>query len=81
VHTGPHARAPTPGTAVTDGRDARVWSGVVERKRPPVALARAMLFDPHRPWHAAAELGATVDAPPQYLRSAPADRPGLFGNR
>jgi 2,4-dienoyl-CoA reductase-like NADH-dependent reductase (Old Yellow Enzyme family) len=45
-----------------------------------VALARAMLFNPHWPWHAAAELGATVDAPPQYWRSAPADRPGLFGN-
>jgi 2,4-dienoyl-CoA reductase-like NADH-dependent reductase (Old Yellow Enzyme family) len=45
-----------------------------------VALARAMLYNPHWPWHAAAELGATVDAPPQYWRSAPAEHPGLFGD-
>jgi 2,4-dienoyl-CoA reductase-like NADH-dependent reductase (Old Yellow Enzyme family) len=45
-----------------------------------VALARAMLYNPHWPWQAAAELGATVDAPPQYWRSAPADHPGLFGH-
>jgi 2,4-dienoyl-CoA reductase-like NADH-dependent reductase (Old Yellow Enzyme family) len=45
-----------------------------------VALARAMLYDPHWPWHAAAELGATVDAPPQYWRSTPHDHPGLFGD-
>jgi 2,4-dienoyl-CoA reductase-like NADH-dependent reductase (Old Yellow Enzyme family) len=43
-----------------------------------VALARGMLYDPRWPWHAAAELGATVDAPPQYLRAAPADHAGLF---
>ncbi len=36
-----------------------------------VALARAMLFDPRWPWHAAAALGAQVAAPPQYMRSAP----------
>lgn len=36
-----------------------------------VALARAMLYDPRWPWHAAAELGAQVEAPPQYLRSQP----------
>src|SRR5262245_21304479 len=41
-------------------------------KADMVALARAMLFNPHWPWQAAAELGATVDAPPQYWRSAPA---------
>jgi 2,4-dienoyl-CoA reductase-like NADH-dependent reductase (Old Yellow Enzyme family) len=46
-----------------------------------VALARAMLYNPHWPWHAAAELGATVDAPPQYWRSVPADHPGLFGDQ
>ncbi len=45
-----------------------------------VALARAMLYDPRWPWHAAAELGATVDAPPQYWRSAPQDHAGLFGD-
>lgn len=36
-----------------------------------VALARAMLYDPRWPWHAAAELGAHVTAPNQYLRSQP----------
>lgn len=34
-----------------------------------VALARGMLFDPHWAWHAAAELGAKVPFPPQYVRA------------
>ena len=42
-----------------------------------VALARGMLFDPRWPWHAAAKLGAQVEAPPQYWRSAPSG-PALF---
>jgi 2,4-dienoyl-CoA reductase-like NADH-dependent reductase (Old Yellow Enzyme family) len=33
------------------------------------ALARGMLYNPRWPWHAAAELGAQVTAPPQYWRS------------
>ena len=45
-----------------------------------VALARAMLYDPRWPWHAAAELGATVEAPPQYWRSQPRGQKALFGN-
>jgi len=45
-----------------------------------VALARAMLFDPRWPWHAAAQLGATVEAPPQYWRSQPRGMAGLFGD-
>jgi 2,4-dienoyl-CoA reductase-like NADH-dependent reductase (Old Yellow Enzyme family) len=44
-----------------------------------VALARAMLFDPRWPWHAAAELGAQVTAPPQYWRSQPRQFKDLFG--
>jgi len=36
-----------------------------------VALARAMLYNPRWPWHAAAALGATVQVPPQYWRSLP----------
>jgi 2,4-dienoyl-CoA reductase-like NADH-dependent reductase (Old Yellow Enzyme family) len=43
-----------------------------------VALARGMLYDPRWPWHAAAELGAQVTAPPQYWRSAPSGNPSLF---
>ncbi|HEX8787374.1 MAG TPA: NADH:flavin oxidoreductase/NADH oxidase [Telluria sp.] len=45
-----------------------------------VALARAMLYDPRWPWHAAAELGATVSAPPQYWRSQPHEYKHLFGD-
>ncbi len=44
-----------------------------------VALARAMLFSPHWPWQAAAELGAAVDVPPQYWRSQPRELKHLFG--
>jgi 2,4-dienoyl-CoA reductase-like NADH-dependent reductase (Old Yellow Enzyme family) len=44
-----------------------------------VALARAMLYDPRWPWHAAAQLGAQVDAPPQYWRSQPREQKQLFG--
>jgi 2,4-dienoyl-CoA reductase-like NADH-dependent reductase (Old Yellow Enzyme family) len=45
-----------------------------------VALARAMLYDPRWPWHAAAELHATVKAPPQYWRSQPQGLKQLFGD-
>ncbi len=43
-----------------------------------VALARGMLYDPRWPWHAAAELGASVAAPRQYLRCQPREYPQLF---
>jgi len=36
-----------------------------------VALARVMLYNPRWPWHAAAELGARVQVPPQYRRALP----------
>jgi len=36
-----------------------------------VALARAMLDDPHWGWHAAKALGADVVRPPQYQRAGP----------
>jgi 2,4-dienoyl-CoA reductase-like NADH-dependent reductase (Old Yellow Enzyme family) len=45
-----------------------------------VALARAMLFDARWPWHAAAQLGAQVSAPPQYWRSQPHEYKDLFGS-
>ena len=44
-----------------------------------VALARGILYDPRWPWHAAAQLGATVEAPPQYWRSQPSQQKALFG--
>jgi 2,4-dienoyl-CoA reductase-like NADH-dependent reductase (Old Yellow Enzyme family) len=44
-----------------------------------IALARGILYDPRWPWHAAAALGATVHAAPQYLRCQPRSAKGLFG--
>ena len=44
-----------------------------------VALARAILYDPRWPWHAAAHLGASVRPPKQYERSQPRRHPRLFG--
>ncbi|CAB3638919.1 NADH:flavin oxidoreductase/NADH oxidase [Trinickia soli] len=43
-----------------------------------VSLARAMLYDPRWPWHAAARLGAQVHAPKQYWRSQPREFKDLF---
>jgi len=43
-----------------------------------IALARAMLYDPRWPWHAAAKLGAKVNAPSQYWRSQPREFKDLF---
>jgi 2,4-dienoyl-CoA reductase-like NADH-dependent reductase (Old Yellow Enzyme family) len=43
-----------------------------------VAIARAILYDPRWPWHAAAHFGARVKAPPQYLRSQPRRHRDLF---
>ncbi|QAU32935.1 NADH:flavin oxidoreductase/NADH oxidase [Janthinobacterium sp. 17J80-10] len=43
-----------------------------------VALARGILYDPRWPWHAAAELGAQVAAPPQYWRCQPREVKALF---
>ena len=43
-----------------------------------IGIARGILYDPHWPWHAAAKLGAEVDAPPQYWRSQPREFKDLF---
>ena len=48
-------------------------------KADMVALARGMLYDPRWGWHAAAELGGEVSAPPQYWRSQPPTQKALFG--
>jgi 2,4-dienoyl-CoA reductase-like NADH-dependent reductase (Old Yellow Enzyme family) len=45
-----------------------------------IGLARAMLYDPRWPWHAAATLGEQVFAPPQYWRSQPREHKALFGS-
>lgn len=62
---------------ITEARQAEEI--IASGKADLVALARGMLYDPRWPWHAAAELGACVDAPPQYWRSQPSDQKGLFG--
>ncbi|WFS04708.1 NADH:flavin oxidoreductase/NADH oxidase [Rhizobium tumorigenes] len=51
---------------------------VATGKADLVALARAMLYDPRWGWHAAAELGATIEVPPSYLRAAPHGKAKLF---
>jgi 2,4-dienoyl-CoA reductase-like NADH-dependent reductase (Old Yellow Enzyme family) len=53
---------------------------VTSGKADAVALARALLYDPRWGWHAAAELGGTVQAPPQYWRSQPSTQKALFGD-
>lgn len=52
---------------------------VADGKADMVALARGILFDPRWPWHAAARLGAQVEAPKQYWRSQPQGLGKLFG--
>ena len=53
---------------------------IANHEADAVSLARAMLYDPRWPWHAAAKLGATVVAPPQYWRSQPREFKDLFEN-
>ena len=43
-----------------------------------IGLARAMLYDPRWPWHAAAQLGETIAITPQYLRCQPHSLKTLF---
>jgi len=52
---------------------------VASGKADMVTLARGMLYDPRWGWHAAAELGGHVDAPPQYWRAQPSTQKELFG--
>jgi 2,4-dienoyl-CoA reductase-like NADH-dependent reductase (Old Yellow Enzyme family) len=49
---------------------------VAEGKADMVALARAVLDNPHWGWYAARTLGAEVKRPPQYLRSSSTLWPG-----
>jgi 2,4-dienoyl-CoA reductase-like NADH-dependent reductase (Old Yellow Enzyme family) len=52
---------------------------VASGKADMVALARGMLYDPRWGWHAAAELGGHVTAPPPYWRAPPHEQKDLFG--
>ena len=62
---------------ITEARQAE--DIVASGKADMVALARGVLYDPRWGWHAAAELGGHVDAPPQYWRSQPSTQKALFG--
>ncbi|MGQ7845621.1 NADH:flavin oxidoreductase/NADH oxidase [Granulosicoccus sp. 3-233] len=53
---------------------------LAEGKADMIAIARAFMYNPRWVWHAAARLGATVDAPVQYWRSSPAEVGRLFGD-
>ncbi|MCK2054268.1 NADH:flavin oxidoreductase/NADH oxidase [Methylobacterium sp. 37f] len=57
---------------------AHAESILKEGKADAVSLARALLYNPRWPWHAAAELGAQVRAPRQYWRSQPRQFKDLF---
>ena len=62
---------------ITEARQAE--DIVASGKADMVTLARGMLYDPRWGWHAAAELGGEVGAPPQYWRSQPSTQKSLFG--
>ncbi|MBV9984683.1 NADH:flavin oxidoreductase/NADH oxidase [Bradyrhizobium sp.] len=75
-------RAATGLTTIAIGlitRPAQAEEIVASGQADMVALARGMLFDPRWGWHAAAELGGEVDAPPPYWRAQPAEFKTLFG--
>jgi 2,4-dienoyl-CoA reductase-like NADH-dependent reductase (Old Yellow Enzyme family) len=57
-----------------DHAEAILESGEAEA----IALARAILYDPRWPWHAAAKLGAKIPVPNQYFRSQPRAYKDLF---
>jgi len=62
---------------ITEARHAEEI--VASGKADMVALARGMLYDPRWGWHAAAELGGHVTAPPPYWRAPPHAQQALFG--
>jgi 2,4-dienoyl-CoA reductase-like NADH-dependent reductase (Old Yellow Enzyme family) len=63
---------------ITDPQQAEAI--VASGQADAVAMARGILYDPHWPWHAAAALGAQVQAPKQYWRSQPRGMNQLFGD-
>lgn len=91
IPVGPHYQVPLAATIraesglptiavglITDAEEAEAI--VAGGQADMVALARGILYDPRWPWHAAAKLGATVDAPPQYWRCQPREHKTLFGD-
>jgi 2,4-dienoyl-CoA reductase-like NADH-dependent reductase (Old Yellow Enzyme family) len=53
---------------------------IADGEADAIGMARAVLYDPRWAWHAAAKLGARVDAPKQYWRSQPRELKDLFDN-
>jgi len=52
---------------------------LASRQADQIALARGVLYDPRWGWHAATELGATIDdVPPSYWRAPPREHSALF---
>ncbi len=51
---------------------AQAEAVLVDGRADQIALARAMLFNPHWPWAAAAALGAPISMPAQYARAGAA---------
>jgi 2,4-dienoyl-CoA reductase-like NADH-dependent reductase (Old Yellow Enzyme family) len=61
---------------ITDPHQA---NGVIQEGHADVvAIARGFLYDPRWGWHAAAALGKTAFAPPQYWRAPPREFAGVF---
>ncbi|MEN0060220.1 MAG: NADH:flavin oxidoreductase/NADH oxidase [Bdellovibrio sp.] len=61
---------------ITDPHDAEdiLQTG----KADAIAIARALLYNPRWPWHAAAALQGSVQCPPHFLRSSPAGTPRIL---
>jgi 2,4-dienoyl-CoA reductase-like NADH-dependent reductase (Old Yellow Enzyme family) len=60
---------------------AQAEAVLAEGHADAIGIARAVLYDTRWPWHAAAELGARVQAPPQFWRSQPREVKDLFSPR
>lgn len=54
---------------ITDPEDANQI--IIDKDADAVAIARAILYDPRWPWHAAAQLKQKITVAPQYLRCQP----------
>ncbi|ARU05363.1 oxidoreductase [Comamonas serinivorans] len=75
------APAATPMPVITVGlitEPSHAEDILVRGEADAIGLARAMLYNPRWPWHAAAELGASLHAPAQYLRCEPLGHRGLL---
>ncbi|GGF80812.1 oxidoreductase [Azorhizobium oxalatiphilum] len=80
----PHAEAVKAATGMTTIAvglitDPKAAEDILQTgKADAIGIARGILYDPRWPWHAAAELGATMTAAPQYLRCQPSGLRQLF---